>query len=732
MNESLSSPPFGQADLTNCERELIHLAGSIQPHGILLVLREPDLTIVQASVNAESLLGVPETSILGRPITELGGDLAPQVNQLIASNGLTEPQPLRCRTSDGAATRTFEGIVHRHPYGGLIVELEPIEVSRASTLALDRRERLLQRRLATSVQKFSTATTIAALSEAVVQCFRDIAGYDRVMVYKFDPDGHGEIIAEARDQRLESFLGLHYPSSDIPQRARELYMRNRVRVLVDVNYTPVPIAPRRSPMTGDELDMSMCYLRSMSPLHLQYLKNMGVTATMVVSLVREGRLWGLIACHHYSTLRIRYALRAAAELLAEVIATRIAAIENYVQSQAEVLVRNLEQRLVEATSAEGDWRNALFRNPQMVLRPLGASGAALLFDGEILTVGEVPSHTELRALSQWVASQTTNSLFTCSAVARNNPEFKSLIPLASGVLAIEISRARSDFLMWFRREQLCTVTWAGDPAKAVLGDNPLDLSPRRSFAAWSQIVRETAAPWSNAEIALARAIGACIMDINLQIHAVRLLIAQHHVTQVRLKVEGSKEPVMIADAVGRVLYTNEAFTRLFRRPHVHVANLNEVAALFSDAAAIRNVLHTLRVERKSWRGELALAVSDRESLPVGVRADVVSENNGELLGFIVILVDLSESKQAEAARRQLESSLSQAVRAGRVEKSASGASREGDDVIGAILANASLAALEIADTGSGPSVAPILNELENSAKRAAALYEQMRAYSRGS
>lgn len=731
MNESLASPPFGQADLTNCERELIHLAGSIQPHGLLLVLREPDLEVVQASVNAEALLGLSDKAVVGMPASGLGGDFAPQISQLIAGHDLTEPQPLRCRTAEGDLTRLFEGIVHRHPYGGLIVELEPIERTSASTLALDRRERLLQRRLATSVQKFSSATTIASLSEAVVQCFRDIAGYDRVMVYKFDPDGHGEIIAEARDQRLESFLGLHYPASDIPQRARELYIRNRVRVLADVNYTPVPIVPRRSPMSGDELDMSLCYLRSMSPLHLQYLKNMGVTATMVVSLVREGRLWGLIACHHYSTRRIRYALRAAAELLAEVIATRIAAIENYVQAQAEVLVRNLEQRLVEATSTEGDWRNALFRNPQMVLRPLGASGAVLFYDGEILTVGEVPSHEELRALLQWTAANTTNSVFACSSVARTNPALKSLAPLASGVLAIEISRARSDFLIWFRREQLCTVTWAGDPAKAVLGDDPLELSPRRSFAAWSQIVRETAAPWNNAEITLARAIGACITDIILQIHAVRLLIAQHHVTQVRAKIESSKEPVLIADAVGRVLYTNEAFARLFRRPHVHVAHLNEVAALFADTSAIRSVLHTLREERKSWRGELALAAGDGEVLPVGVRADVVSENSGELLGFIVILIDLSESKQAEAARRQLENSISTAVRVDPTDRNEAGAVRESDDVISAILANASLAALEITDTGGGPSVAPILNELENATKRAAALYAQMRAYSRG-
>ncbi|MDO9355538.1 MAG: GAF domain-containing protein, partial [Solirubrobacteraceae bacterium] len=329
-------------------------------------------------------------------------------------------------------------------------------------------------------------------------------GYDRVMVYKFDPDGHGKIIAEARDPRLESLLGHHYPATDIPQRARELYLRNRLRVLVDVHYVPSPLVPRRLPGADEELDMSMCQLRSMSPLHLQYLKNMGVTATLVVSLVREGKLWGLIACHHYSPKNLRFAVRAAADLLAEITSTRIAAIENYAHAQVAIQVRRLEQRLVEATSTEGDWRLALFRNPRTVLQPLEATGAALFHEGELLTAGEAPSTAELRALMQWIETQPRDGvegLFSCSSVARANPALDTLTPTASGVLAVKLSTSRPDYLMWFRKEQLLTVTWAGDPSKPMVANNPLELSPRSSFAAWSEIVRGTALPWSNSELA---------------------------------------------------------------------------------------------------------------------------------------------------------------------------------------------------------------------------------------
>jgi light-regulated signal transduction histidine kinase (bacteriophytochrome) len=549
------------------------------------------------------------------------------------------------------------------------------------------------------------------------------------MVYKFDPDGHGEIIAEAKKPGLaESFLGLHYPASDIPQRARELYVRNRVRVLVDVGYTPVPIVPRRFPLTGEELDMSLCYLRSMSPLHLQYLQNMGVTATLVASLVREGRLWGLIACHHYAPLHLGYAVRAACELLAEVISTRIAAVENYVQAQTEVLVRRLEQRLMEATSTEGDWRLALFRDPRTLLAPLDATGAALFYEGEILTAGEVPSTPELRALAQWAGERMSDTQFSCTSVARENPTFAGLTSLASGVLAIELARTRPDYLMWFRKEQLCTVTWAGDPAKAVIGNDPLELSPRRSFAAWSEIVRGTATPWTPADLALARAIGASLMDIIVQVQAVRLLIAQHQLTQVRLTVEHSREPVVIADAMGHVLFTNEAFSRLFRRPHIHLETLDEIATLFTDPVLVRTVLSGLRRDRQPWRGELTLAVSYLETLPVGVRADVVPGQGGAALGFILIFTDLTGSKRVEAARRQLEDSIS---RADRRTPADARAPRETDEVIGAILANASVAAMEITDASSGPSVADLLAELEASTKRAAELYSRMRAYTSG-
>lgn len=723
------SPAFGQADLTNCERELIHLAGSVQPHGILLALREPGLRIVQLSANVATLLGVPAESLLNQPVSELGGDIEACVRKAAALTSGDTLALLRCRLSARGPAQEFEGTLHRVAGNVLLVEIEPVAPGPAGAQTVNIPSDSLVDALGAAVQRFSAASAIGTLADAVVRTFRDLLGYDRVMVYKFDPDGHGKIIAEARDPRLESLLGHHYPASDIPQRARELYLRNRLRVLVDVHYEPAALVPRQLPGSSEELDMSMCHLRSMSPLHLQYLKNMGVTATLVVSLVREGRLWGLVACHHYSALNLRFAVRAAADLLAEVAATRIAAIENYAHAQVAIQVRRLEQRLVEATSTEGDWRLALFRNPRTLLQPLEATGAALFYEGELLTAGEAPSTAELRALMQWIDGQKFDGLFSCSSVSRANGALDSLTPTASGVLAVKLSGTKPDYLMWFRKEQLLTVTWAGDPTKPVVNNNPLELSPRRSFAAWSEIVRGTALAWTASETALARAFGASLIDIIVQINAVRLLIAEHQIAQIRTTVGSSNEPVVVADAQGRALFANDAFFALLQQPALPAAALDELPALFSDRVLVGKILGSLAQERRPWRGELALALQPGKTLPVAVRAEVVPARDGSVLGFFLIFTDLTDSQRAAEARRHLEQSLSEAVADAPARDEARTASAtERGDLMGAILANASLAAMDIADGSSTSSVAPLLEELEASTKRATALYGQIRLF----
>jgi len=707
-----AEPAAGAVNLTNCELEPIHLIGSVQPHGVLLVVREADGLIVQASRNAPALLALALAEVIDAPLAALGGDLADRVGHLARSGALAEPVALQCVLAPQGERRRYEGAVHRAAPGLLVVELEALDPLPGQQGLTDLAPDVIAGTLSAAVQRFSSAPSVGTLADGVVQALRDLTGYDRVMVYQFDPDGHGKVIAESRHPRLASLLGHHYPASDIPQRARALYLRNRVRMLVNVDDEPQLLEPPLLRPGGERLDMSMCTLRSMSPIHLQYLRNMGVTASFSASLVREGQLWGLVAAHHYTPRYLRRTVRAAAELLAEVASTRIAAIENYAHAQVALMVRRLEQRLVEATSTEGDWRYAIFRNPRTLLQPLEATGAALFHDGELLTSGEVPSTPELRALLDWVEPQAGEEPFACSSVGKAEPTLAGVTPTASGVLAVRLSTSRPDFLVWFRKEQLQTVTWAGNPAKPVVGDNPLELSPRRSFDAWSEIVRGTAVPWSSTELALARAIGVALVDIIVQVQAVRLLIAEHQLAQVRGAVAGAREPVVVADVQGRVIFANDAFLAL--SPRQIVAG-EPLADRFAEPAQVLAALDQLRAAPQAWRRKLELA----GALPVAVRAEVVTGRDGLRLGFIFVLTDLRESERAAAAREQLEVSLRQAARL---------TLPEADDVVTAILANASLAAMDITEAPGGPPVAGVLNEVEASTRRAAALYAQIRSF----
>jgi light-regulated signal transduction histidine kinase (bacteriophytochrome) len=722
-------PAFGEANLSNCDRELIQFAGSIQPYGVLLVLDAASPVVLQASANTERMVGIAAEKLLGRTIGDLGGDLYAQVRRRIWDGVSTNPLPFRTFTECDGSRRGFEALIHRNGDDAVILELVPTDLEHATALAKE-----IPHALTAAVARLGAATTLDELATTAVTIFRELAGYDRVMFYRFDPEGHGEVIAEAKEAHLEPFLGLHYPESDIPQRARELYLRNRVRVLVDVDYEPVPVIPRMFPPSGEELDMSMSWLRSMSPLHLQYLRNMGVTGTLVASLVRDNTLWGLVACHHYSPKQIPYAVRAACDLIAEIVATRIAVLENFTQVRTNAMLRRLEDRLIDATTTRGGWQYALMEDPRELLRAVGATGAFLVHEDEFLIAGDVPSTASLRSLVDWISKQPMDGgVFASASVAREVREFASLAETAAGVLVIELSQPCCEYLVLLRGEQVREVRWAGNPNKPVLpGNDPRELSPRRSFAVWTERVQLTARPWSRADLATARVVGASLRDVALQVRSMSYLISEDRLAQLRLALQASTDGVLIADGNGRIRFTNEAFSRFFRRPHVHLADLDDLPPLFRDSTTARAMIRALIDRRQSWRGELPLKAGDGNGIPLMVRADVIPRLDGSgALGHIVLVTDMSERHDADAARDRVQRAIQAAQRPLGQRKLASGEPTDSQELIAAILGSASLAVMEVADEAVGPSVVPTLDALEASAKRASELALRVIGYAAG-
>ena len=705
-----SNPAFGTADLSNCEREQIHLAGSIQPFGGLLLVSEPGLEVVQCSANAAEFLGL-ERSPIGALLKDLPGDLLACVRPHLDDALAKIPVAVRCRL--GSPPTAYDGLVHRPAGGGLAIELERAGPN------VD-----LSRHVERAMKSILACSSLQMLSDEGAQLFRDLTGYDRVMVYRFDEEGHGQVFSERKRAALESFLGNWYPSSDIPQIARRLYERNRVRILVDVASRSVPLTPVLSPLSGRDLDMSMCFLRSMSPVHIQYLKNMGVGATLVVSLVVGGKLWGLIACHHYVPRFVHFEVRAVCELLAEAMATRISALDAFVQAQAELSVRRLEQRMVDAISKEGDWRAALFDKSQALLKPLGAHGAALLLDGQVLTTGEVPGTQQIRAVGSWLESRPRSPFTASASLRRDAPDLADVMPEVGGLLAAPISNSPGDHLIWFRPERIKTVTWGGNPFKPfTVGNDPLDLSPRRSFAQWHELVEGTCEPWTPADLTTGRLIAETVADVVLQFRSLRLLIVQDQLDNVSRQVQASGQPVVIADARGRILLANGAFGDLLggRPPPV---GLSDLPACFADPTAVEQSLRDLTRSRKPWRGEALFAAGSGESRPLLVRADPVLSSPGRVLGFVLLFMDISERQTADTARRQFQDGIVAPHRFGAVRLNPAAAPVY-QTLLSAVVENAQVAALEITDGLDMARVPAMLDAIRVSVDRAAEVLERL-------
>ncbi|WP_163549700.1 SpoIIE family protein phosphatase [Candidatus Frankia nodulisporulans] len=490
----------GPVDLTNCDREPIHIPGSVQPHGVLLAVRtDDDLTVARVSANVAEALGREPDQLLGRPLREVAGPAVAKtiLDVVRTAFDLREASPVDLLLGDGDDWRHYDALLHR--VGELVAcELQAAQGVRPLTYVGT------YARTRQSVLRLNGSRSLAELYDVVVEEVRRLTGFDRVMVYRFDPEWNGEVVAEARLERLNSFRGLHYPASDIPVQARALYERSWLRLIPDVDYQPVPVVPALDPSTGAALDLSDAWLRSVSPIHLEYLRNMGVTASMSISLLREGRLWGLIACRHYSGAHEPgYEVCAAAEFLGHLFSLRLVAREEQQHLAASLASRRVLDQLVTAAQREGVSLAGQLTTAALNLTHLiGCSGAVIAVDGEYRTVGEVPPRRIARAVFDTLGSQA--EILACDAVPTELPQFAEYRAVACGMLAFRLSR--DEGVAWFRPETVRTVDWGGDPENAKIiaaeGDE-VRLSPRRSFDRWRQVVRDRARPWTPHELALA-------------------------------------------------------------------------------------------------------------------------------------------------------------------------------------------------------------------------------------
>ena len=485
----------GPADLDNCATEPIHVPGLIQPHGFLVAATAPSLTIAYASANLADWTGEDARDAIGRPI---GDVLEPALVEIVAT-ALRDEWSHRYETELSAGRTASVHLVDDL----VVLEVEAHDGTEVpGSLTRD------------ATMRLSSAITVEEAGDAVARAVRQATGFDRVMVYRFDRDWHGEVIAEAKTEALNSFLGLHYPSTDIPAQARDLYRLNWLRMIVDVGYEPVAVVPAAAHDADRPLDLSKSVLRSVSPLHVEYLENMGTTASLSISLIVDGDLWGLVACHHYSgPLAPSAQVRDAAEHIGRVASSRFAEIEAGERTRQAKDLGAVARRFAEAMAEAPHWsvEEALGQQEGDVLKLAAATGAVVIDGERRVVLGVAPSEAAIaEILAAW---PDRGAPLVTEHAAGPTGERDGVF----GVLAVAIT-PDDGAVIWTRPEHVREVDWGGDPQNAKLAElegDSVRLSPRKSFERWREVVRGTSRPWLEAEVeaalSAARVIGGAFL-----------------------------------------------------------------------------------------------------------------------------------------------------------------------------------------------------------------------------
>lgn len=551
----MAEPAFS-VDLTNCDREPIHLLGAVQPFGFLVALDNAQWVVTHLSGNADVWLGGGPAELIGRPIEDVFTPdsihlIRGQLQTAVFTNTVARAFSVPLLT-DGSR---FDLAIHVSG-DTIVIECEPcIDEPGVNSGALVR----------AMIARLQQTTDLRTFYRVAAREMRGLTGFDRVMVYRFDHDGSGEVIAESARGGLESYLGLHYPASDIPRQARILYERNWLRIIPDISATPVAVEPGL--IAGRPLDLSMSVLRSVSPIHIEYLQNMGVGASMSVSILRDGKLWGLFACHHYAPHGVPFERRTAAELFGQMFSLLMESRERDNEAAYEARARKLHNQLVTVMAAEATRFDSIVAHLDEIADLLSCDGIGVWTGGNATLQGMAPTQEQFASLIDHLARSDLSDVLACHEIAAAYPPARAFADRAAGMLVVPLSRPARDFLVFFRKEAARSVNWAGDPSKPVaVGPLGVRLTPRKSFELWRETVSGQSVPWQGVDVRIAESLRVSLLEVILRLSDIteserrraqerqELLIAElnHRVRNILGLIRGvisqSRDPSLSVDA----------------------------------------------------------------------------------------------------------------------------------------------------------------------------------------
>lgn len=490
-------------DLSSCEKEPIHIIGTTQAHGVVVVCDKKTSSITQIGENCTELFGISSEDLLGKDLGAiLNKDHAKRIFKTIQEESVLEVEETEINTNKFV-------VVPHTTSENLILDIELIDLKSTS---FD-----FQKELTGLLNSLTASENAEELCKNAARITKSIFGYDRVMIYKFDEEWNGKVIAEELNADMESWLGLQYPASDIPKQARQLFLKNKLRIISDVDYTPVSIIPQISPQTNKPLDLTNSKLRGVSPIHIEYLQNMGVGASLTAALIDKGKLWGLLACHHYTPKFINFYQRQTCEFLIQIFSNELSLKNsNNFLTNIEKL-DELRIKLIDQIQYEDSIKKGLSTLPVKLTDFVSCSGAAIVLDNKIKLLGETPGKKEVKKLIKGILSERTDQLFFTNNLQQAYPEAENFKETASGILSIRLGQSDKDFLIWFRPEVIQNVDWGGNPEKkATYNDEKKRLSPRKSFEKWTEKLTGISDTWKDFEISGASKLSESVSYIILE------------------------------------------------------------------------------------------------------------------------------------------------------------------------------------------------------------------------
>jgi light-regulated signal transduction histidine kinase (bacteriophytochrome) len=640
LPKSSNSVPLADAadavTLENCAQEPIRIPGSIQPHGFLLGLDDLHQHVVLASENAAVFLRSPLKLILGAPVSIL---FERELTAVIEQQGCS---------SDPEGMVNYLGSFRIHDNLFSVVT-HCIEGKRV--LEFERQDRLVgSEMMNTVITNFvailSRLENETELCDAITKQVAAMTGFDRVLLYSFDDEGNGTVLSEANSGILPSYLDLRFPATDIPQQARELYVLNTVRIIPNAHYVPSPLQSVEG--APHIVDLSLSVLRSVSPIHVEYMRNMGTAASMSISILSEGRLWGLISAHHSEPRMVPFLVRSACDMLSKLVGTQLTTFRTTTRLQTLKAFHAVQREFLTQIAAQFDYISGIASQMELVRQVTGATGAALWVDGDCTSAGITPNTEMIRRIVAWLDEQPQRELYATRHLGETLPWAEEIAPVASGLLAIRISDVRQRYVLWFRPEIQRTVKWAGEPVKASGPEQRMN--PRKSFEVWRETFRGLAAPWTSTEIESAREFRSAITTISLRRAEEEAELSNARFEQL---THALPEKIFTADDEGNILYVNDRWReaglpeggRWYSEGRLSPEDEARIAALWRDH------VHT----GEFFEEEIRL-LTGKDHVPRWnlVRAVPFMRRGAARAGWVGSMFDLTERRERETALRMTE------------------------------------------------------------------------------